>query len=292
MNFAFDAQGVLLVAALAAAAAAAGFLRGYSGFGGGLVMAPFFTRIVGPAKSVVLISLVHLLTGFQGVRKSVTLTDNRVVLPLVVSAVVTVPLGVYLLDALQPQIVKYVVAAVVIVFALALSFGAELPAAPTISKSIAVGSLSGVLNGLCGIGGPPAVLYLLGGKASSDRLRASFILFFAVLYPMTVLTLAVAGLVSMASILNALILTPVYFLATEAGRRCFEIHPFALFCPGLHHRSVRVGFDDAAELRGLHRCERSPPPIFRRRVTRCMWMSRLDRRVQSRMRCSKSKTGG
>ncbi len=83
---------------------------------------------------------------------------------------VTVPLGVYLLDALQPQIVKYVVAAVVIVFGLALSFGAQLPAAPTTSKSIAVGSLSGVLNGLCGIGGPPAVLYLLGGKASSDRL--------------------------------------------------------------------------------------------------------------------------
>ena len=231
MNFAVDAQGVLLVAALAAAAAAAGFLRGYSGFGGGLVMAPFFTRIVGPAESVVLISLVHLLTGFQGVRKSVTLTDNRVVLPLVVSAVVTVPLGVYLLDALQPQIVKYVVAAVVIVFALALSFGAELPAAPTISKSIAVGSLSGVLNGLCGIGGPPAVLYLLGGKASSDRLRASFILFFAVLYPMTVLTLAVAGLVSMASILNALILTPVYFLATEAGRRCFESIHSRYFVP-------------------------------------------------------------
>jgi uncharacterized membrane protein YfcA len=212
----------LVMTALAAATAAAGFLRGYSGFGGGLVMAPFYTRIVGAIDSVTLISLVHLLTSFQGVRKSVTLIDGRVMAPLLISAVLSVPVGVHLLSTMPPQHVKAVVAVVVIVFAIAMSAGVQLPGGPTIPKSIAVGIASGILNGFCGIGGPPAVLYVLGGEASSDRLRASFIVFFAVLYPVTVLTLAWAGLVSVASVIGALILSPVYFLATEAGRWCFQ----------------------------------------------------------------------
>ena len=217
--------------ALAAATAAAGFLRGYSGFGGGLVMAPFFTRIVGTTDSVALISLVHCMTSFQGVRKSVALIEMRVLAPLLISAVLSVPIGVYLLGTLKPDIVKMVVAVVVIVFAIAMSAGAQLPGGPTVPKSIAVGIVSGILNGFCGIGGPPAVLYVLGGERASDRLRASFILFFAVLYPVTVATLAFAGLVTTASVVTALILSPVYFVATEAGRWCFQTVHSRYFVP-------------------------------------------------------------
>lgn len=220
-----------VMTALAAATAAAGFLRGYSGFGGGLVMAPFFTRIVGATESVALISLVHLMTSFQGVRKSVALIDKRVVAPLLISAVLSVPIGVYLLGTLQPQIVKAVVAVVVIVFAIAMSAGVQLPGRPTVPKSILVGIVSGILNGFCGIGGPPAVLYVLGGQDSSDRLRASFIMFFAVLYPVTVFVLAVAGLVTAASVISALVLSPIYFVATEAGRWCFQTVHSRYFVP-------------------------------------------------------------
>ena len=38
------------IAVLAAATAAAGILRGYSGFGGALVMAPAFLRVTSPAE--------------------------------------------------------------------------------------------------------------------------------------------------------------------------------------------------------------------------------------------------
>jgi len=219
-------------AGLALATLAAGFLRGYSGFGGGLVMAPFFTRVVGPADSVALISLIHVLTGFQGVRVSAPLTDKNIVLPLLISAVICVPAGVYLLEALEPQFVKTVVAAIVIVFAIAVSAGAELRGGPTVVKSILVGSVSGILNGFCGIGGPPAVLYLLGGgRGASNRLRASFIIFFAVLYPATVLTLALAGFIGLHATLTAVLLAPIYFGTTEGGRWCFHALPSRWFVP-------------------------------------------------------------
>ena len=119
----------LTLTALATVTAAAGVLRGYSGFGGGLVMAPFFIRLVGPTESVVLISVIHLLTCFQGVRRSISLVDFRIIGPLTVAAVLSVPLGVLLLGMMEPRLVKTVVAIAVVALAFLSLVAAELTGA-------------------------------------------------------------------------------------------------------------------------------------------------------------------
>ncbi len=206
-----------IIAALAAATALAGILRGYSGFGGGLVMAPLFTHLVGATNSVVLISARQV--------------DLTVVGPLTITAILSVPLGVMLLGWLQPHLIKLVIAAVVVALALTMSFGLRLPGQPTRLKSALVGIISGALNGLCGMGGPPAVLYVLAGNQGSAELRASFILFFAVLYPVTVITLAVNGLITSPTFWVAIPMAPVYFAATEAGRLLFHHVRASWFTP-------------------------------------------------------------
>jgi uncharacterized protein len=124
-----------------------------------------------------------------------------------------------------------VVAAVVVVLALALSFGHRPQGSPTPVKSVAVGLLSGLLNGFCGIGGPPAVLYLLADDSASAAQRASFLLFFAVLYPVTVATLVAAGLVSWHALAIAAGLSPVYFAGTALGYVLFRKVHTRLFMP-------------------------------------------------------------
>lgn len=224
-------QDALTIAALAATTAAAGILRGYSGFGGGLVMAPIFIRLVGTHDSVALISIIHLLTSFQGVRRSMTLVDFAVVGPLVLAAVLSVPAGVALLTWLDPAMIKTIVALVVTALALAMVVGLRGLGSPSTPKSVAVGILSGLLNGFCGIGGPPAVLYMLAGSSPSVELRASFILFFAVLYPVSVLALLAAGIVGWQVFLIAIALAPAYFLATEFGHFMFRSVHSRLFVP-------------------------------------------------------------
>jgi hypothetical protein len=219
------------IAALIAATAAAGVLRGYSGFGGALVMAPFFLRVVGPAESVALISVIHLLTSLQGVRTSLRLVDFAVIGPLAIAAILSVPLGVLLLDWLDPNVVKIIVALVVVALALAMSLGGRVPGAPARWKSVAVGVLSGVLNGFCGVGGPPAILYVLTGDNRVAELRAGFIVYFALLYPVTVLALMFAGLIAWKAALAAALLAPVYFLTTEIGHALFRKLQSRLFVP-------------------------------------------------------------
>jgi len=221
----------LTIAALVAATAAAGVLRGYSGFGGALVMAPFFIRLIGPTESVVLISVIHLMTSFQGVRRSVSMVDFELIGPLTVAAVLSVPLGVLLLGLLEPHLVKTIVAVVVVTLALAMTFGLRVPGRPNRWTSTGVGILSGVLNGFCGIGGPPAVLYVLAGDSPSAELRASFIVFFAVLYPVTVVTLGLSGLITWPALLTGVALAPAYFAATELGHLLFRTAHSRFFVP-------------------------------------------------------------
>jgi uncharacterized membrane protein YfcA len=51
--------------ALAATALAAGVLRGFTGFGGALAMAPVFAVLLGPAASLGTVVAVNLLTSWQ-----------------------------------------------------------------------------------------------------------------------------------------------------------------------------------------------------------------------------------
>ncbi len=88
-----------------------------------------------------------------------------------------------------------------------------------------------MLNGFCGVGGPPAILYVLTGDNRVAELRAGFIVYFALLYPVTVLALMLAGLIAWKAVLAAALLAPVYFLTTEIGHALFRTLQSRLFVP-------------------------------------------------------------
>lgn len=218
------------IAGLILTTAGAGVLRGYSGFGGGLLMAPVFTMLVGSTQSVVLISIIHLLTGLQGMRQAVKIVDWPMLAPLAGAAVLSIPIGVILLGRLEPHATKVVVATIVLLFAAAIGNGFRLQSR---SKWIAVpvGLISGILNGFCGIGGPPAVIYLLSDPRPSAKMRAALIVFFAILYPTTCALLGFSGLIEFSSAIIGALLAPVYFLGTEAGHLCFRRLHSRFFAP-------------------------------------------------------------
>ena len=217
--------------ALATTTGIAGLLRGFSGFGGALVMAPVFTLIDGATGSVALITIIHVLTCFQGVRSAVSLAPPRLIVPLILASILATPLGVLLLGTLDPRWTKRVIGTLVLAFAVGIRSGFVLPGGDRSSTAVGVGLVSGILNGFCGIGGPPAVLYLLGTGGPSASLRASFQLLFAALYPATALALALFGLLTWPSIVVAMLLSPIYVLATRAGERLFRSRHSRWFDP-------------------------------------------------------------
>ncbi len=202
--------------------AIAGVVRGFTGFGGALIMAPFFTGAMLPSEAVVIVVTVQMITSSEGTRQSLRLTDWPTLKPLLISACIASPLGIYLLRYTDPAAVKHITGAVVMMFSFAMLVGIRNRWTITGIKSTLVGAASGILGGLTGMGGPPAVMYLLSGERSSEGHRASFIIFFSVLYCFTFLMLVTAGLVHWNLILISLPLVILYYFGTKIGNVCFS----------------------------------------------------------------------
>lgn len=209
------------LAGLTLATIVAGVIRGFTGFGAALVMAPAFVLVVDARESIVLITLLNLITMTQLLPPAVRQADWRVVVPMSLAACLCLPLGTWLLLAVDGDVLRRAIALIVGAFGLVLLVGWHPDVRPRRALSGAVGAASGVLTGLGGIGGPPVVLYLLSGPSAAARDRASFISYFAIVQGVGLVPLALAGLIAREHVVLALALTPAYFAATWIGARLF-----------------------------------------------------------------------
>jgi hypothetical protein len=211
-----------VIALAAAIAAAAGVIRGITGFGGAMVMSPPLALILGPILAVPIVLLLESIAAapmLVGTRK---LVRWPVIGPIMLMACITVPLGTYVLLSVDPQVMRRVIAAVVIIFSLILLRGWRYTGAQRLSTSLGLGGLSGAMVGATGMGGPPVILYLLAGPDPIETTRANLTYFVAAIALVSFLSLWVSGVVGTSGLLLALMLTPGYYLGMVAGTRLFS----------------------------------------------------------------------
>jgi uncharacterized membrane protein YfcA len=154
------------------------FVRGYAGFGASLIAVSGITLVLPPATVVPAIFLLEILASISllpGVWRD---ADWRAIGPLLVGCVAATPLGIWALAVLPEGPVRIAISATVVATALALLNGGGFAARPGTPFVVATGAASGFLNGLAGIGGPPAVLFFFATPQAAHVGRASLIVYF------------------------------------------------------------------------------------------------------------------
>jgi hypothetical protein len=91
------------------------------------------------------------------------------------------------------------------------------------------GGISGFLNGLAAIPGPPILLYFLKSKISPDQIRASMILYFLATSVFAALSALAMGGFSVHVLALAIISVPCLVAGTYMGQRLFRRAPPAVF---------------------------------------------------------------
>ena len=199
----------------------AGVVRGITGFGGAMVMAPPLALLLGPKLAVPVVMLLESLAAAPQVVQTRKLVRWRVVGPILAASFVTVPLGGYVLLTVDALTVRRIIAAIVIVFSLLLLRGWRYSGAQKMSTGVALGGLSGALLGASSIGGPPVILYLLAGPDRIDVTRANLTLFVGVVSAAGLLMLLAAGAFGATAGWTGLLLAPGYYAGLVAGTRLF-----------------------------------------------------------------------
>jgi uncharacterized membrane protein YfcA len=175
---AFESLAAELVG-LALVTLLAGLVRGFTGFGAGLLMAPWFVMLLGPSRAVPILVALELVASARLVPSALREIDPRPALSLAIPACLAVPLGSLLLVGLDPVVVRRAISLIILVFVVALAAGWRYRRKPSSIALAAAGTSSGLLSGFGGIGGPPVVLLLISGPDTTARNRATLIVFFA-----------------------------------------------------------------------------------------------------------------
>ena len=158
-------------------AAVAGVVRGITGFGGAMVMAPPLALLLGPKLAVPVILVLESVAAAPMLIQTRHLVHWKMIGAILLAACVTVPLGVLALVAIDPAITRRVIAVTVIVFAVILLRGWRYAGRPRLATSVGLGAVSGAMLGATSIGGPPVILYLLSGPDPIETTRANLTLY-------------------------------------------------------------------------------------------------------------------
>ncbi len=209
--------------------AIAGFTRGFSGFGSGLILAPALSLLFNPQQVVATVVLLEMTAGASLLPEAVQRARWREVLPMALSAIVMVPVGAYCLALLEPTLMRRIIGGLILGFALLLSMGKIHHAQPRLSLTSGIGALSGFLTGLAGVGGPPVVLYQLSGTNPAAANRANFIVFLALTQLIALGSYWASGLMSPAVWTLFIRFVPAFGVGLLLGRLCFKRVDEALF---------------------------------------------------------------
>lgn len=219
----------LLAAILATAVA--GVMRGYSGFGTAVILAPVYSLLWGPRAGVPVMLLMELLVSLQLLPSAIKDADRRVVLPLGGAAALTTPLGAWILFTVDGEALRRFIGGFVLVFGMLLMSGWRYHGSRPLGLNIVIGTVAGLLKGSTGMSGPPVILYLLAGLEDARRHRANLIMFFATIAIVSVIVPILGGLVDVPALLRLGILLPVMALAVPLGARLFHVVPDRLYRP-------------------------------------------------------------
>ena len=209
----------LLIAVLGVFAASV--LRGFTGFGFGLAAVPLLTLALPPTKVVPFVTVLQVLVGLSGLRTAWPIADWRAVLGLGPGLVLGIPVGLLVLTEVPPNGVRLAIGLLIAVSVVVLWRRVRLPPRPSRGVTLAAGLVSGMMNGLASMGGPPVVVYLLALSHGAAVVRASSIVYFLFAAIVTAIPMAARGLVDREVLLWSVASIPVLLVGSAVGNWAF-----------------------------------------------------------------------
>jgi hypothetical protein len=231
--------------AICAVALVAGTARGFSGFGAALIFMPLASSLAAPRLVAALLLIIDFVSMMPLIPDAWRRADRKATAVMVAGAAIGVPIGTYCLSRLDPVTTRWIISGFVSGLLVLLLSGWRYRGKDHAAVTVGVGGLSGFCSGLAQTGGPPIVAYWLGRPLASNIARANIMLFFAFSDIFSLLSYALAGLITPEVMLFGLIVGPVYAIGIRLGALLFGHASDRLF------RAVCYGLIAAAVIFGL-----------------------------------------
>ena len=207
----------------AAVAFVAAMVRGFSGFGAAMIMTPVFSALYGPEVGITLCLLLEILLAIPLLPRAFRHVDWHRIGLLLLAAIVGAPLGNFVLTKVDPGPMRWVISAIVLSAVAMLASGWRYTGKPRPPVTFAVGAVSGFLNGLSGMAGPPIAFYYLAGTDAAVKVRANLTTYFVFVDLVAASVFFARDLVGVSTAVQSLFLAPAVVVGGMIGERLFPL---------------------------------------------------------------------
>lgn len=202
--------------------AVSGTVRGFAGFGAGMVFMPVAAALVGPKIAVVIIWLVDTLPTLPILVPAFRQVRWKTVLPVLAGYAPALPLGIWWLTTGNVDLLRWAISLAVLAAVAVLWSGWRYSGERSPVLAASAGAFSGVIGGATQLAGPPVVIYWLSSDAPAWQFRANVIVYFFMTTILSGSAMAVAGLFTARAATYAAVFAPVYAVGVYAGQRLFS----------------------------------------------------------------------
>lgn len=200
----------------------AGVVRGFSGFGSAQIYIPLIAAVYSPRVAAVTLLLFDTFGSAPFTVRALAHCTWREVLPIYIAATIAAPIGAWALIVVNPVILRWFIAVMVLSMVCILMSGWRYHGRPSLPVTIAVGLFSGFGGGAVQIAAPAVLIYWLGGKSDVVTVRANLLVYFLLLGLALCVIYFFEGLFTPELVALALLLGIPFFAATALGARMFH----------------------------------------------------------------------
>ncbi len=200
-----------------------GIVRGFAGFGTGLIFMPLASALLGPKFAVVSVWIMDSWPTLTILPRALKQVDWSSVIPAIIGYALTVYLGVLLLLAMDPLVLRWCISILTIGFVVILVADIRYRGPRPSWLSAIVGGISGIFSGSTGIPGPPVITYWMASSKNAATIRANLLTFFAISEVMSGIALFAGNVFTWRTVIAGFIFIPFYIAGLFIGQNMFGL---------------------------------------------------------------------
>ena len=171
---ALETEGLLW---LALAVAVAGIVRGFSGFGSAMIIMPVAASVLSPVEAVICLVAAEILGPVPNLRTAWRAGDPGDVARLLMGAFLALPVGIWFLSRVEPEVFGWIISALVICMLILVISGWRYRGRLTRRLTLVTGGVGGFMTGFAAIPGPPVIMLYMASQLPAATVRANLMLY-------------------------------------------------------------------------------------------------------------------
>ncbi len=207
---------------LVAAAAVAGLVRGFSGFGTAMVYLPVAGQILTPFQALTTLMVMDLIGPLPNIPNAIRTGHKRDILRLSVGTLVALPLGVLVLGLIAPEVFRYGVSLISLLLLALLIIGVRYHGTLRPPMVYGTGAIGGFLAGSVGLPGPPVIMLYMASPNPSEVIRANIMVYLLLCDLMMIGVLHLNGYLQISAVALGVLLIVPYLAANVLGGWLFR----------------------------------------------------------------------